>query len=190
MDKWRYHPGVVELAAIAGSGRLGDVHGLSTTRIGWGQKHTDVDSAWVLAPHDLAIALEILGRVPRAVSAVGVVSGNQVMHLEATLAAGAAWHTLRVSSRTPEYRRAAVLHCSEGTASLVGGWETQVSIRRKGDAESEGERIETAGELPLLAELRAFVEHLRGGPPPKSSVEEGAQIVTVIEQLRGLVRSP
>ena len=36
MDKWRYHPGVLELAAIARSERLGRVHGLSTTRVGWG----------------------------------------------------------------------------------------------------------------------------------------------------------
>ena len=49
--------------------------------------------------------------------------------------------------------------------------------------------METPGELPLLAELRAFVEHLGGGPPPKSSAREGAEIVAVIERLRRLVLS-
>ena len=32
MDKWRYHPGVQELAAIARDGRLGSVSGLRTVR--------------------------------------------------------------------------------------------------------------------------------------------------------------
>ena len=67
MDKWRYHPGVLELAAIGRDGRLGAVSGLRTVRVGWGNAHHDVDVVWVLAPHDLAIALEVLGEVPRAI---------------------------------------------------------------------------------------------------------------------------
>ena len=189
MDKWRYHPGVLELAAIARSGRLGPVLGLSTTRVGWGQKHADVDSAWILAPHDLTIALEILGRVPQPVSAVGLASGSDVLHLEATLEAGPAWHTLVVSSRAPEYRRSVELLCADGTASLAGGWDTHVTIVCAGGP-ADGERVETPGELPLLGELRMFVEHLAGGPPPKSSAAEGAEVVAVIERLRSFVLSP
>jgi predicted dehydrogenase len=190
MDKWRYHAGVLELAAIARSGRLGSVLGLATRRVGWGQKHDDVDSAWILAPHDLTIALEILGLVPQPVSAVGLASGNDVLHLEATLAVGPVWHTLVVSSRAPEYRRSVELLCADGTASLAGGWDTYVTIVRAGAATADGERVETPGELPLLAELRTFVEHLAGGPPPKSSAAEGAEVVAVIERLRSLVLSP
>src|SRR5262249_46632918 len=66
MDKWRYHPGVELLARLAQDGSLGEVVGLHTTRIGWGNAHDDVDATWVLAPHDLSIGLEILGHVPEA----------------------------------------------------------------------------------------------------------------------------
>ena len=45
-------------------------------------------------------------------------------------------------------------------------------------------------ELPLLRELRAFVEHLRGGPPPRSSAREGAEIVETIAELRSLAGLP
>jgi len=38
----------------------------------------------------------------------------------------------------------------------------------------------------LLRELRAFLEHLAGGPPPKSSAEEGVADVAAIERLREL----
>ena len=44
------------------------------------------------------------------------------------------------------------------------------------------------GELPLLAELRAFVGHLSGGPAPRSSAEEGLRVVEAIAGLRRLAR--
>jgi predicted dehydrogenase len=64
MDKWRYHPGIEALRDIARSGEMGRVIGLSTWRLDWGSPHADVDAVWILAPHDLSIALEILGTSP------------------------------------------------------------------------------------------------------------------------------
>jgi hypothetical protein len=58
------------------------------------------------------------------------------------------------------------------------------------DGSWEEERIATPGELPLLAELRVFVSHLRGGPPPRSSAAEGASVVETIEHLRALAGVP
>ena len=189
MDKWRYHPGVLELASIARSGRLGRVIGLSTTRTGWGVPHDDVDSTWVLAPHDLAIGLEILGRVPQPIGAVGVSAGEDVAHLEAVLDAGHAWHMMTVSSRMPERRRSIELHCEGGVAVLAGGWDTHIKVLHADAADVHGDEVATPGELPLLAELRMFVSHLEGGEPPKSSAREAAEIVDVIEKLRNLVLS-
>lgn len=40
--------------------------------------------------------------------------------------------------------------------------------------------------MPLLAELSAFIGFLNGGPPPKSPVEEAAETVVTIVQLRRL----
>jgi hypothetical protein len=80
------------------------------------------------------------------------------------------------------------LFCEDGVASLADGWDTHVTIVHA-EAEANGERLDTPGELPLLAELRMFVEHLGGGPPPKSSAREGAEVVAVIERLRELVQS-
>jgi predicted dehydrogenase len=41
-------------------------------------------------------------------------------------------------------------------------------------------------ELPLLRELRAFLDHLDGGPPPLSSAADGAAIVDALATLREL----
>jgi hypothetical protein len=48
------------------------------------------------------------------------------------------------------------------------------------------ESIPIAGDLPLLLELEAFVGHLQGGPPPRSSAATGAGIVERIQELRTL----
>jgi predicted dehydrogenase len=185
MDKWRYHPGVLALAGVARSGRLGAVRGLRTTRVGWRNTHDDVDAVWVLAPHDLAIALEVLGEVPRPVAAAAVDGSGS--SLVGVLAAGPVTHVLEVSERAPRRERRVELHCEEGVATLAGGWDEHVVVSRGFDRdEPHEERVETPGELPLLAELRAFVDHLEGGPPPRSSAAEGAAVVEAVEELRVL----
>jgi predicted dehydrogenase len=187
MDKWRYHPGVELLRDLARDGSLGAVRGLLTTRIGWGNPHDDVDAAWVLAPHDLSIALEILGELPGARAAVADLSGDDVQGLVGLLGERP-WHRLEISVRWPERRREVQLVCEEGVALLADGYSDHVLVHR--DDADEPERREIATELPLLRELRAFVEHLRGGPPPRSSAAEGALVVRRIAELRALAGAP
>jgi predicted dehydrogenase len=189
MDKWRYHPGVRELAAIAAERRLGAVERLITVRIGWGNPHDDVDPVWVLAPHDLSIALEVLGAVPEPRSAAAQMHRGELVALSAVLASDGWWQTLEVSARSPERTRRVELQCEDGVAVLAGGWDEHVTVFTQGADGPEETRIETPGELPLLAELRAFVDHLRGGPAPKSSAEEGATIVRTLAELRRLAGS-
>jgi predicted dehydrogenase len=181
MDKWRYHPGVELLAGIARTRELGRVIGLRTTRIGWGNPH-DVDPIWMLAPHDLAIALEILGALPEPRSAVADSSDGSASGLVAVLGE-TPWQALEVSARAIERRREIALVCEEGVAFLPDGYSDHVLIATT-TPEPELRPIST--ELPLLRELRAFVEHLRGGPPPRSSAAEGAAVVRVISELRSL----
>ena len=190
MDKWRYHPGVLELAAIARERRLGAISGLRTLRFGWGNPHDDVDDVWVLAPHDLSIALEVLNRVGRPEAAAAQWLDGAAVQLSGVLRGDGWWHVLEVSSRSPERTRRIELHCEEGVAALAGGWDEHVSVYREGVDGVEEERIETPGELPLLAELRAFIEHLAGGPPPRSTAVEGAAIVAAIIELRRLAGVP
>jgi predicted dehydrogenase len=179
-------PGVRELAEIARDGRLGRVRGLRTVRVGWGRVHDDVDATWVLAPHDLSIALEILGEVPEPRAAVADVVGAAAGGLDGILATDSVWHVLSVSERSPVRSRQVVLHCEDGVALLGGGWDEHVTIVRPGSDGADEERVGTTGELPLLAELRAFVGHLDGGPAPRSSAREGALVVETISRLRAL----
>lgn len=183
MDKWRYHPGVAALARLAREEALGHVHGLRTIRVQPDNRHEE-DAVWVLVPHDLAIALEILGEIPRPRAAVGKWDGERLLTLHALLETERGWHALEVSEQAASVERRVELHCDDGLAVLGGGWDEHVLVHRPGV--SDPERIEARGELPLLAELRAFLGFVAGGPPPRSSLAEGAAAVEAIAELRML----
>lgn len=184
MDKWRYHPGVEALRDIARSGELGPVIGLSTCRLDWGSSHADVDAVWILAPHDLSIALEILGHIPEPRAAVAEAGPNGLRSLSAILGSDP-WLRVEVSELYPRKRREVRLHLRGGTATLGDGYDEHLDIARRGPAGAAlVEKRSVGGGMPLFRELEAFVGHLEGGPAPKSSAADGAEVVSVIARLR------
>ena len=187
MDKWRYHPGVLELARIASSGELGGVVGLRCIRQGWGNNHRDdADDLWVLVPHDLSIALEVLGHVPEPRAANGFVGADGVGTMTALLG-DRPWVSIDAGGLSEERRRRIELITDGGVAWLADGWATTVGVARSDQVGGEGWESRPVGDdLPLLAELRAFVAHLGGGPPPKSSAAEGAAIVRTVARIRAM----
>lgn len=188
MDKWRYHPGVEALRGIARSGELGPVIGLSTLRLDWGSPHTDVDAVWILAPHDLSIALEILGQIPEPRAAVAEPGPGGLSSLSAILGSEP-WLRIEVSALYPHKRRETRLHLRDGTATLADGYDTHVEVtpRVPGGTPYTEKRL-VGNALPLYRELEAFIGHINGGPPPRSSAAEGAQIVSVIARLRAMAQ--
>lgn len=186
MDKWRYHPGIEALRDIAHSGELGPVIGLSTWRLDWSTPHADVDAVWILAPHDLSIALEILGHIPEPRAAVAEPGATGFDSLSAILGSDP-WLRLEVSALYPAKRREVRLHAREGTAVLADGYDTQVEIIRHGVGGAPFIEKRPIGDaMPLYRELEAFLGHLKGGPPPRSSAGEGAEVVDVIARLRAM----
>jgi predicted dehydrogenase len=184
MDKWRYHPAIRRLAETAETGRLGRPRGLRTVRVQPDNRHEE-DASWVLAPHDLAIALEVLGEMPRPVAAAGVWDSDRLVTLHAVLESERGWHVAEISERATRVERRVELHCDDGLAVLEGGWDEHVLIQR---SDGRSETVEARGELPLLAELRAFVDHVAGGDPPKSSAADGLAGVRTIAALRSMAR--
>lgn len=185
MDKWRYHPGVLALAGIAKSGELGRVLGLRTWRTAWGGHHSDTDAAWHLMPHDLSIALEILGEIPKPRAAVAEVVDGTVVSMTSMLG-GRPWLVSEVSERSDDPRRRVTVFCERGLATLGASSADHISVSHGSEKATHPRAI--GDEMPLLEELRAFVGHLNGGPPPKSSFEEGLEAVRAIEKLAALAK--
>jgi predicted dehydrogenase len=183
MDKWRYHPGIEELARIARTGELGAPLGMRLRQVGWGTPHLDVDVTWILLPHCLSIALEVLGCIPKPRQAFASTIDGRTVALDCVLGEKP-WVIVEVSERSPVKVREFHLHCEHGVAWLDERWSDHISIAT-GRAAKIKERP-VARDMPLYAELKAFVRHLEGAPAPRSSVAEGTQTVESIFELRML----
>ncbi|HEX2086518.1 MAG TPA: Gfo/Idh/MocA family oxidoreductase [Solirubrobacteraceae bacterium] len=188
MEKWRYHPGIEALRDLVRTEELGPVAGLDLVRDSHGDFTFDVDSVWRHLPHDLSLAHEILGFLPEPAWAVGEVVDEAAVGLQGVLRdpGPGPWVHVRHTSTHPERRREVRVCCAGGTAWLADAYDEHVLVARGMPGRAEPERRETPGEWPLLRQLRAFVEHLAGGPPPKSSAADGVLNVRRLAGLRAL----
>lgn len=193
MDKWRYHAGIDRIAQYARSGEIGDVLGLRLFRLGWSMTHNEVDPIWNLLPHDLSICLHVLGDVPPVAAAfadgLGPASGGLLAILERQ---GGPRVVIETSAYHPVNRRSVILACEGGTVTLNASLDAHLTLRlgAPGVFEAEEKSIPIGSDMPLEAELAAFLRHLRGGPPPMSSAAEGALIVERVCDIRRVAGLP
>jgi predicted dehydrogenase len=66
-----YHPCVRWAKAAIDRGELGEVLYLSSVRVNLGKVRSDENAMWSLAPHDISVAMHLLGEEPVAVAAQG-----------------------------------------------------------------------------------------------------------------------
>ncbi len=183
MDKWRYHPGVEALAVIARSGEFGPVGTIRCSRLDGGFMRTGSSMIWRLLPHDLSIALEILGTLPEARFATVQRAGGNVTGLIAVLG-GEAQVIAEVSYAQASRRRRTTVVFADAAAELPDAYADHILLWRKGADAPERRPIAT--DLPLLAEIKVFLAHLDGGPPPRSSAPDAVLIVERIAALLDL----
>ena len=66
-----YHPAVRKLKDYVSSGDLGRIHYIYSHRLNLGMVRRDENAMWSLSPHDISVALYLLGQSPQTVSAQG-----------------------------------------------------------------------------------------------------------------------
>ncbi len=188
MHVWRYHRGVQKLAKIAQSRELGAPLSLRTERMNWTSPRQDTDSIWTMVPHDLSIALAVLGELPSPRSAAVERMDGKPVSIVALLG-DSPWFLLNSSNRYREKHREIRLHCEAGVAVLPDPDAAHLEILRTApmpDREPLIELRQLIGEPALLAEIRSFVDYLRGGPPPPTDAREGLAVVKAVAELRKL----
>lgn len=186
MHVWRYHGGIQLLGELARSGKLGIITALRSTRSNWTSPRTDTDSVWNLAPHDLTIALEILGYIPTPKAAA--IEWHQGMARGMTALLGdSPFVQIEVSNRSPDKRREVRLFGTEGVAVLADEKVDFVDVYYGDDLSHPSplrhEKIYFDNTPPLRRELAAFIGFLKGGPAPISNFQEGLLTIEVLEKL-------
>src|ERR1700722_10764918 len=67
----QYHPAILRLKELIGSGELGRIQYIYSSRLNWGKLRTEENILWSFAPHDSSAILYLLDEVPISVTASG-----------------------------------------------------------------------------------------------------------------------
>ncbi|HEY3673366.1 MAG TPA: Gfo/Idh/MocA family oxidoreductase [Acidimicrobiia bacterium] len=187
MHKWRWHPGIRELARIAASGRLGTPLELRTTRIGPEPLPDSVDVVWHLGAHDLSIALEVLGNVPPVLRATGTRDAvGRLTACEVFMANDTGKHAMRVGAGASERSRTVELRGTDGFAILERADAGVIVV----ETQHGREEVALPSTMPLEAELRDFLAHVEGGPPPRSSADDAVTIARRMTDIQLAIVGP
>ncbi|MCL4825745.1 MAG: Gfo/Idh/MocA family oxidoreductase [Caldilinea sp.] len=76
---FEYNPAVAYIKQMIDGGDLGDLFYLYSRRVNLGRLQSDVNALWSIAPHDISIALHLLGQMPEAVRCQGASCLNGIV---------------------------------------------------------------------------------------------------------------
>ena len=175
-----FHPAVIRLRSMIELGEIGEVVDIFGSRIG-AKVRKDENVMWSLGPHDLSIALSILGK-PTAVSASGMIEkgkGTQIedkvylnIYFHKGVSASFCFDWLR-EKRVRQLR----INGTRGTLIFDDLNESKLMLERNG--EKTAIRIEDW--LPLDLACRHFIERIKDGINPLTDGESALPIIEVLE---------
>lgn len=76
---FEYNPAVTYIKQMIDNGELGNLLYLYSRRVNLGRLQSDVNALWSIAPHDISIAMHLLGQVPLAVRCQGASCLNGIV---------------------------------------------------------------------------------------------------------------
>ena len=197
-----FHAAVDRLRALMQGGELGKVFYLYGLRVNLGQVRQDENALWSFGPHDVSVALHLLGEAPTRVAAQGKSylqpKIEDVVFLTMEFASGVLAH-VQLSWLDPHKERKLTV---VGAKKMVvfDDMEPREKLRiydkgvdRPPEYGSFGESLAIReGDIfipriptiePLAAELAHFVRVARGTEPPRAGAgaEDGVRVVRVLE---------
>ncbi len=190
-----YHPAFEALERTVGAGKLGDLRYAYSNRLSLGRIRREENSLWSFAPHDISMILHLTGELPVQVMASGSMQLNPSV-------ADTSLSYLRFANNIEAHIFVSWLHPFKDHRLVVVGSDGMIvfndvaagarkllfyphTARWEGDApiveEAPAEPIAYDDDEPLRRECQHFLSCVRDGARPRSDVEEGTRVLTVLE---------
>lgn len=195
-----YHPAVKALKGLIDNGTLGDVYYLYSSRVNLGQVRKEENALWSLTSHDISVVTHLLGEKPVSVSATGAAylrkKIDDVVFVNLRFRKGviahihASWldpHKIRQFTVVGD-RKMAIFDDMEGSEKLKvydkgvdkrtdeNSYETFLTLRSGGISVPKIDM-----EEPLKIECREFLDCVRDGRKPLTDVDNGIEVLEVLE---------
>jgi predicted dehydrogenase len=195
-----FHPAVERLRELVQGGELGRIYYLYGLRVNLGQVRADENALWSFGPHDVSVALSLLGEQPVRVAAQGHCylqpTIEDVVFLTMEFASGILAH-VQLSWLDPrKERRLTVVGAQKMVVFDDMEPREKLRIYDKGVAPppeygsfSEALAVREGDILipkisnveALAAELAHFFRVARGTEAPRAGAEDGVRVVRVLE---------
>jgi len=192
-----YHPGVLALEKLVRKGTVGKIFFIGIRRRNLGRLQSDCNVLWDLGPHDISIALMVMGKKPLKVVTTGqsyLQPGvPEVAFTTITFEGGEQAH-IEESWLAPERERELVVVGEKGmlvldelSAAPLKFFKKSVQLRRSTEVREfdyiDGgiDPVEVTSTQPLETECRHFVECVRTGGEPVSGGKNGLAVLRVLE---------
>jgi predicted dehydrogenase len=193
-----YHPVVERLKEMIAAGTLGQIYYLYGQRVNLGQVRPDENALWSFGPHDVSVALFLMGAAPVSVTAVGksyLQPGiEDVVFVTMEFASGVLAH-VQLSWLDPHKERRITVVGSKQMA-VFDDMEAREKLRvydkgvSRPDYASYGESIQIRdGDIsiprlsnaePLVQELVHFLKVARREVAARSDAGDGVRVVRVL----------
>jgi predicted dehydrogenase len=195
-----YHPAVPAIRRLIESSELGDLKRIECRRANHGTLRSDENVWWSFAPHDISIAVRLMGDWPSSVRCEGqcivqprvadVVGGTLTFPGGRVARIDVSWHDptkvreLKVYGSkqwvvfddTLPWDRKVLVHNRGFDVDPAASPHQQVTMRQGAITPLVLDKIE-----PLIAEAQHFVDCIRTGSRPLSDGQSGAAVVSVLE---------
>ncbi len=195
-----FHPVVDRLKAMVRDGSLGEVYYLYSQRVNLGQIRPDENALWSFGPHDISVALYLMGEAPVSVSAQGhsyLQKGiEDVVFLTMEFRSGVVAHAHMSWLDPHKERRMTVVGSKQMAVFDDMAPREKVRVDDKGvdrppEYGSYGESLavregdiwipKLANAEPLGLELSHFISVARGEPATRADAQDGVRVVRVLE---------
>jgi predicted dehydrogenase len=194
-----FHPVIERLKSMVAEGSLGEVYYLYSQRVNLGQVRPDENALWSFGPHDISVAIYLMGEAPESVSAQGhsyLQKGiEDVVFLVMRFRSGVVAHA-HLSWLDPHKERRLTVVGSQQMAvfdDMAPREKLRIydkGISRPPEYGSYGESLairegdiwipKVANAEPLNLELAHFVAVARGARPTRADAVDGVRVVRVL----------
>jgi len=189
-----YHPAIIKLKDLINKGGLGKINYIYSNRLNLGKFRTEENILWSFAPHDISVIINLLGEMPKSVSAHG---GNYINPHTTDVTVT----TMSFPSGTKAHIFVSWLHPYKEQKLVVVGdkrmvmfddvnpkyklfvyshkidWIDRIPIPRPEEAQPlDIENIE-----PLRAECQHFIGCTTSRKTPKTDGKNGLQVLRILE---------
>jgi predicted dehydrogenase len=192
---------VRKIKEIIDKGDIGEIRSISARRLNLGLFQKDINVAWDLAPHDISIILYLLGEMPLTVNCTGdahVTPGIEdvtSMFLRFTrnrsVTIQSSWlEPRKVREMTIVGSKRMIVYDDLAPVEKIRVYDIRVERPPHYDSFQEFQYSYHYGDMyaphvkeqePLKLECQEFIDCIRNGMTPRTSGEQGLEVVRVLD---------